>query len=162
MNFKNLKFLVFDFDGVFTDNKVIVSQDGTESVVCYRSDGLGISKLRSIGMDMMIISMEQVPIAQVRAKKLKMDCVHGCDDKLAKLKELIVAKNIQMSNVGYVGNDINDLECLQHVGYPICVNDAYPEVKEVCSLILKKNGGEGAVREICDMIFNDLKKGSNE
>jgi YrbI family 3-deoxy-D-manno-octulosonate 8-phosphate phosphatase len=157
MNFKDLKFLVFDFDGVFTDNKVIVSQDGVESVVCYRSDGLGLSKLRSIGMDMLILSMEQVPIATVRAKKLKMDCIQGCDDKLTKLKELVAARNIKMENVAFVGNDINDLECLQNVGYPICVNDAYPEVKDVCRLVLTRNGGEGAVREICDMIFSDLR-----
>jgi len=157
MNFSKLKFLVFDFDGVFTDNKVIVSQDGSESAVCYRSDGIGLSRLQSLGLDMLILSTEVVPIVQMRAKKLKIDCIHGCDDKLSKLKELVYAKGVAMESVGFVGNDINDLECLKAVGFSICVNDSYPEIKDVCKLILKTKGGEGAVREICDLIYNDLK-----
>ena len=159
MNFDQLALIVFDFDGVFTDNKVIVSEQGMESVICCRSDGMGLSKLRGIGMDMMILSTEKVPIAQVRAKKLKIDCIHDCEDKLRQLNEIILAKGISLENVAFVGNDINDLECLKVVGFPVCVNDAYPEVKEVCSIVLTKNGGEGAVREFCDLIFDDKKNG---
>lgn len=158
MNFSNLKFLVFDFDGVFTDNKVIVSQDGNESVVCNRSDGIGLSRLQALGLDMLILSTEVVPIVQMRAKKLKINCIYGCDDKFSKLKELVQERGISMERVGFVGNDINDLECLREVGYAICVNDSYPEVKSVCKLILEKKGGEGAVREICDLIYNSLKQ----
>jgi 3-deoxy-D-manno-octulosonate 8-phosphate phosphatase (KDO 8-P phosphatase) len=158
MNFDKLRLIVFDFDGVFTDNKVIISQEGIESVVCYRSDGMGITKLRELGMDMMILSTEKVPIAQVRAKKLKLDCIHDCENKFEKLMEIIGVKEISLKNVAFVGNDINDLECLKVVGFPVCVNDAYPEVKEVCELILDRKGGEGAVREFCDLVFNHLKK----
>ena len=158
MTFEHLQFIVFDFDGVFTDNKVIVSENGTESVTCFRSDGIGLSRLRTLGIDMMILSTETVPVAQVRAKKLKLDCVNGCEDKLSKLNEILSVKKIAMENVAFVGNDVNDLDCLKSVGYPICVNDAYPEVKEVCKLVLSKKGGEGAVRELCDMIFEKRKK----
>lgn len=158
MNFDNLQLIVFDFDGVFTDNRVIVSQDGIESVVCNRSDGMGLSKIRTLGIQMLILSTEVVPVAQVRAKKLRIDCITGCEDKLHKLKEIVAAKGISLTNVAFVGNDINDLDCLKVVGYPICVNDAYPEVKAVCKLISDKKGGDGAVREICDLIFQNRKK----
>jgi 3-deoxy-D-manno-octulosonate 8-phosphate phosphatase (KDO 8-P phosphatase) len=159
MNFAGLKLIVFDFDGVFTDNRVIVSQDGTESVVCNRGDGMGLSKIRSLGaIDMMILSTETVPVAQFRAKKLKLECIIGCDDKLARLKEVVAGKGVGLQDVAFVGNDINDLEVLQAVGFPVCVNDAYPEVKSVCRLILDKKGGDGAVREFCELVYQQRKK----
>lgn len=154
MKFAGLKLIVFDFDGVFTDNRVIVSDTGAESVICNRGDGMGLSKLRSIGMDMMVLSTEVVPIVQFRAKKLKIDCIHGCEDKLSQLKEIVQRKGISLENVAFVGNDINDLDCLKAVGFPVCVSDAYPEVKKVCSLVLERKGGDAAVREFCDLVYN--------
>jgi YrbI family 3-deoxy-D-manno-octulosonate 8-phosphate phosphatase len=156
-SFNNLRFIVFDFDGVFTDNRVIVSEQGFESVTCNRGDGMGITKLRKIGIDMMILSTETVPVVQVRAKKLKLECIHGCDDKLKQLHIILQAKGYKLEETAFVGNDINDLDCLKVVGFPVCVNDAYPEVKEACKLILSRNGGDAAVREFCDMIYESRK-----
>jgi len=153
MNFENLRLIVFDFDGVFTDNRVIVSQDGVESAICHRSDGLGMARVRGLGIEMMILSTEVVPIVQMRAKKLNVPCIHGCENKLTELTRIMTERRIAMENIAFVGNDINDLECLQAVGYPVCVQDAYPEVKAVCKLILSRKGGDGAVREFCDNVF---------
>ena len=161
MNLERIKFIVFDFDGVFTDNRVIVSQDGTESAICSRSDGFGLSKMRELKIDMMILSTEVVPIALFRASKLKIECVIGCENKLVKLREIFKDRNLSSDDVAFVGNDINDIECLKEVGFPVCVNDAYPEVKEVCKLVLTRNGGYGAVREFCDIIFENKRNELN-
>jgi YrbI family 3-deoxy-D-manno-octulosonate 8-phosphate phosphatase len=147
-----IKAVYFDFDGVFTNNQVIVSDTGQESVLCNRSDGLGLSMLKNLGIKMAIISTEINPVVKMRANKLKIECHAGCDDKLAKLKELVRMINIPLEKVAYIGNDINDLACLKAVGVPVAVADAYPEVLAVSKIILKKNGGYGAVREFCEMV----------
>lgn len=156
---KNIRAIFFDFDGVFTNNQVIVSEDGKESVFCHRSDGLGLQKLKEIGLKMAIISTEANSVVSMRAKKVKIDCHQDCDNKLAKLKSLAKKDNIPLEQVAYVGNDINDIECLTAVGVPIAVADAYPEVTKISKIILTKKGGYGAVREICDKIY-DANKGN--
>ncbi len=145
-------------DGVFTDNRVIVDQNGKESVICSRSDGIGLSKLRKRGIPMFVLSTETNPVVQKRCEKLKIDCFHGCENKKLFLLEKLNRENIDIKNVMYVGNDINDLECMAIVGYPIGVEDAYPEIKEVACLTLSKKGGYGAVRELCDLIDNNFIK----
>ena len=152
MDFFKLKLIIFDFDGVFTDNRVIVSDAGAESVICSRADGIGISKLKALKLDMMILSTERNHVVTHRAKKLGLVCFNGIDDKLKKLHELSSSQNVSFEDIAFVGNDINDLDCLRVVGFPVVVADAYPEVKAVARLVLKNNGGEGAVREFCDLV----------
>lgn len=154
MKFDKLKLLVFDFDGVFTDNRVIVNERGEEAAICNRSDGIGLSRLRSLNIEMMILSTEVNPIVVHRAAKLKLPVIHKCNDKKLKMQEIAIEKNLDLSEIAFVGNDLNDIGALSIVGYPICVQDAYPEVKQVCKLILNRDGGFGAVRELCDLIFN--------
>lgn len=149
---RKIRFVAFDFDGVFTNNKVIVSEDGTESVVCDRSDGLGLKLLRDLKIDMAIISTEVNPVVQARARKLKLECVSGCEDKRAVLTSLLEKKGVSLEQAAFVGNDINDLESLTAVGLPVAVADAYPEVLEVSRIVLKRPGGHGAVREFCELI----------
>jgi len=153
---KHIKLVCFDFDGVFTNNTVIVSEDGKESVICNRSDGMGLSMLRKIGIDMLILSTEKNQVVNQRAKKLLLECHQGVDNKLKYLKKLSFDKNILLKNIAFIGNDINDLDCLKSVGLSVVVADAYPQVKKVAKIILTKKGGEGAVREFCEILFNNL------
>jgi 3-deoxy-D-manno-octulosonate 8-phosphate phosphatase (KDO 8-P phosphatase) len=147
---RRVRFFVFDFDGVFTDNAVYVTQDGKESVRCSRSDGFGLRKLERLGIDILILSTEENPVAAVRSQKLKVPCIQGCSDKLSALRHLVGQKNLSFDNVAFMGNDINDLACLRAVGLPIVVADAHPDVLGAALWRTKHRGGEGAVREVCD------------
>ena len=141
----SVRLLVFDFDGVFTDNAVYVNQEGIESIRCWRSDGLGLARLRSIGVHILIISTELNPVVTVRAQKLKIPCaaiVEAC-------KEL----DIDPAHTMFVGNDINDIPALNTVGIPVAVADAYPETYSHIVYQTDKPGGYGAVREVCDLIY---------
>ena len=150
--FARVRLVVFDFDGVFTDNTVYVSQDGVESVRCWRSDGLGLSMLKAARIDMAIVSTETNPVVTARGRKLAMQCVQGCDDKLTAVKTLAAEYGVSLADVAFVGNDVNDLPCLQAVGLPIVVRDAHPDVVEVAAFRTTTPGGRGAVREVCDAI----------
>ena len=148
----HVQFVVFDFDGVFTDNLVLIGQDGSEYVFCSRADGLGLEALTRAGIGSMILSTEPNSIVKARAAKLRMECVHGCADKWVELQRIINSRGIPANAVAYVGNDVNDRDCLRHVGVPICVADAHPDVKSLAKLFTARPGGHGAVREICDSI----------
>ena len=151
--FAGVKLVVFDFDGVFTDNTVYVSQDGTESVRCWRSDGLGLAKLKLVGVPSAIVSTETNPVVTARSKKLDMRCVQGCNDKLAAVQALADEHGVTLADVAFVGNDTNDLAVLTAVGLPIAVQDAHPAVRAITPHRTKAPGGRGAVREVCDAIF---------
>ncbi len=145
-----MKLFVLDFDGVLTDNRVLVGQDGQESVLCHRGDGLGIEKLRGAGVAVVVLSKERNPVVAARCKKLGIECLQGEDDKLPTLQALARRKGLEAAQVAYVGNDVNDLECLSWVGTPIAVADSEPEVLRVADWVTTKIGGHGAVREVCD------------
>lgn len=148
---RQTRLIVFDFDGVFTDNLVWVAQDGTESVSCWRGDGLGLRKLDQLGILSLILSTETNPVVAARSRKLGLKCIHGCEDKLATLKEVAAGHNLDLTQVAFVGNDINDLDCLKSVGFPIVVRDAHPSVVPYAYYHTQIGGGRGAVREICDL-----------
>lgn len=152
----NIKLVAFDFDGVFTDNTVYVTEQGVEMVRCWRGDGIGIQKLKKLGIEYLVISSEANPIVRVRCGKLGIPCVENCKNKLHTLLKRVDGR-FQMSEVAYVGNDINDLECLQAVGFPIIVHDAQSDLVEQLANIpniyaTKACGGHGAVREVCDLV----------
>jgi len=149
--------IVFDFDGVFTNNKVIVHEDGGESVICCRSDGLGISQLKTLNIPLLVLSKEKNPVVQVRCKKLEIPYKQNISEKITVLKEWLQENTLNSANVIYVGNDVNDLSCMQYVGCGIAVGDAYPEVKASAKIILTATGGNGAIRELCDLIMVSLK-----
>jgi len=149
---RGVRLVVFDFDGVFTDNTVYVSQDGTESVRCWRGDGLGTATLKQAGVDTVIVSTETNPVVSVRSRKLAMRCVQGCDDKLGAVRALAAEFGVGLEDVAFVGNDINDLACLEAVGLPIVVQDAHHDVLAAAAYRTTARGGRGAVREVCDAI----------
>ncbi|OGO43577.1 MAG: 3-deoxy-D-manno-octulosonate 8-phosphate phosphatase [Chloroflexi bacterium RBG_16_58_8] len=146
-----IRLVAFDFDGVFTDNMVYVSQDGTESVKCFRGDGLGLNKLERAGIAAVILSTETNPVVTARSQKLGIRCIQGCEDKGTALQTLAREMGISLEQVAFVGNDLNDLACLEAVGLPIVVRDAHPDVIPGASYRTSTPGGHGAVREICDL-----------
>ena len=147
-----VRLVAFDFDGVFTDNAVYVSQDGTEAVRCVRSDGLGLQALTALGVATVIISTETNPVVGARSRKLSVRCIQGCEDKRAALERVAAELAVTMRETAFVGNDINDLACLEAVGLPIVVADAHQDVLPHAMYRTKTPGGHGAVREVCDLI----------
>jgi YrbI family 3-deoxy-D-manno-octulosonate 8-phosphate phosphatase len=147
---ERVRFAVFDFDGVFTDNRVWVNERGEEMVAFTRSDGLGLRRLDEVGVRCLIVSTEPNPIVGARAEKLRVDCVQGVDDKLAVLRDRV---DVPLEDVAYVGNDINDAECLRAVGVPVVPADAWPEVRGLARWVLSRPGGAGCVREFCDGVW---------
>lgn len=147
-----IKLVVFDFDGVFTDNRVLVLDNGQEAVFCNRSDFYGLERLRQKNIDFFVLSTETNPVVSHRCKKIKVQCIQGCSNKKLELQKQIENRLLKLEEVAYLGNDINDLECLQIVGLPACVADAFEPVKEVSKYITKRKGGDCAVREFCEYI----------
>ena len=151
-----IKLIAFDFDGVFTDNLVYVFEDGREAVRCCRSDGIGLERLAEAGITSVIISTEANPVVSARARKLRIQCVQNCRDKRATLEALATESGVALARVAFVGNDVNDLACLQAVGLPIVVRDAHPDVIPFAKLRTRARGGRGAVREVCDLFVRAL------
>ena len=154
----NVRLVVFDFDGVMTDNGVELNEHGDETVRCDRGDGWGIGRLRDAGVPMVVLSTEEHPVVAARCRKLKLPCVQGCGDKAACLTTLLAERDIYPADVIYVGNDVNDLACLRLVGMPVAVSDAHPEVIAASKLVLTKKGGRGAVREFCDLLLAERNR----
>jgi len=150
--------IVFDFDGVMTDNKVIVGTDGREEVVCDRSDGMGIEMLKRLGLPILVLSKERNQVVTARAGKLGVECLQGIDDKLSALESWARHNGVDLTRTIYVGNDINDITCLERVGYPVVVADAHPAVVPYGRILLSHRGGYGAVREICDRIAAHMSR----
>lgn len=142
-----------DFDGVHTDDRVLVDQDGVETVRVSRSDGLGISLLRQAGIGFVIVSKERNPVVGARAAKLGVDVLQGIDDKAHALGVWLTERGLDAREIAYVGNDLNDLPVMASVGWPIAVADAHPLVRRAARLVLERNGGAGAVREVCDLVL---------
>lgn len=149
---KKIRLAVFDFDGVFTDNRVFTFEDGREGVCCWRSDGFGLQLLKECGIETLVISTETNPVVSARCKKLKINCLQGCADKLTELKKQALKRGLGLDQVAFIGNDINDIDCLRNVGLPVCVSDAYPQALQYAKIVTKARGGFGAVREFCELM----------
>ena len=148
-----VKLLVLDFDGVMTDNRVLVSQDGVEAVWCHRGDGWGIVRLKEAEVEVVVLSTEVNPVVSARCRKLGVECIQGCDDKLSALQAMVQQRSLEPEQVAYLGNDVNDLDCMRWVGVPIAVADALPEVQAVSRLVTTRPGGRGAVRQVADWLL---------
>ncbi|MEM1158902.1 MAG: acylneuraminate cytidylyltransferase [Verrucomicrobiota bacterium] len=151
---KHVTAVVFDFDGVLTDNKVYQCQDSGESVMCSRSDGMGIRHLLESGIKVLILSSEENPVVAIRAKKLKVEVIYGSLNK-APLLDLWVKKHaINLKSVVYVGNDVNDIEAMRLAGCPVAVADAHSDTKRHALIVTEQQGGYGAAREVSDLILS--------
>ena len=152
-----IKLLVYDFDGVMTDNKVYIDEKGKEMVRVNRADGLGVAEIKKLGIKQVIISTEKNTVVSVRARKLGISCLQGIADKKIALIDYCRKYNFVLKYVAYVGNDINDKEAMEIVGTTICPADAHESIKTISDFTLKATGGNGVIREFLDFITN--KKG---
>ena len=144
--------VVFDFDGVMTDNRVWVDSDGKEAVATHRGDGLGVARLRQAGVPMVVLSTESDPVVAARCRKLGLRLLQGVKDKGGALRSLLAEMRVEAASVVYLGNDVNDLPCFPLVGCAVVVADAHPDVVAEADMVLHRAGGQGAVRELCDLL----------
>lgn len=149
--------LVTDFDGVHTADTAYLAQDGTESVRISRADGMGISRLKKAGIHLMILSAETNPVVTARATKLGIDVAQGVSDKARVLKRWMAERGLDPERVAYLGNDVNDLDPMNLVGWPLTVADARDEVHAAARHRLATPGGHGAVREAAELILTGRK-----
>jgi 3-deoxy-D-manno-octulosonate 8-phosphate phosphatase (KDO 8-P phosphatase) len=154
--------LIFDFDGVFTDNRVIVSQDGMEMVSCSRADGLGMDMLRrhiaqNGSPTAFILSTEANLVVTARARKLKMECLQGVADKLQSIEnhfaQTLPNERAPFDGLMYVGNDLNDLAVMRRATYSVAPADAHPLVRRAATFTLPQFGGRGFVRAIVERLL---------
>ena len=150
--------IIFDFDGVFTDNKVYVSETGQELVRCDRGDGLAVSMLRRYAsdkdLDVFILSTEKNPVVSCRAEKLKIKCHQGVGNKLAHIKAYLLERFPSVANpeagVVYLGNDLNDYAAMSYVKHTFAPSDAHAKIKEIATEVLPVKGGDGFVRRFIE------------
>jgi N-acylneuraminate cytidylyltransferase len=151
---ENPALVVFDFDGVITDNQVLTDENGHEQVSSNRSDSHGLSLLMAQKkIELMILSREASPVVVARAKKIRLNVMQAVLDKAAAMKTLMEEKGLDPAQVIFMGNDVNDLPCLPLVGCFVAPADAHPEVLRRADLVTRAHGGHGAVRELCDIMM---------
>ena len=147
-----INLLILDFDGVLTDNKVYVFEDGREAVVCHRGDGWGIRMLQSAGIEVIILSTETNAVVSARAEKLNVACIQGCEDKASAVQSIIDARSISGDKIMYVGNDTNDIDAMKLVGHRVAPADAHPQIRTIATMVTDSSGGQGVVRELADLL----------
>jgi len=152
-----IRLVVFDFDGVLTDNRVWVDEQGHEMVAANRSDSMGLKYLREGGVEAMVLSTETNPVVSARCKKLRLPVLQAVEDKASTLKLLLAERGIDPQSVVFMGNDTNDTPCFPLVGCAVVPADAQTVPLHEADIVLTRNGGHGAVRELCDMILQQLK-----
>ena len=155
---RNIQLVVYDFDGVMTDNKVILREDGVESVIVNRSDGLAIGMIKEMKIPQIILSTEANKVVETRANKLDIPVIKDVKDKKEILLNYCKKHDIPLNNVVYIGNDINDIEAMKVVGHPVCPSDACDEVKMIPEIILDVQGGDGVVRDFLKYIETNNKE----
>lgn len=148
----DVRLVVSDFDGVMTDDRVLVFDDGREAVICTRADGMGCDVLRRAGIEVVVLSTETNPVVSARAAKLGVDAVQSCSDKGAAMRELLAVRGLDRGDVVYVGNDVNDLPAFAEAGFTVAPADAHPDVRGVASLVTAAPGGGGVLREVADLL----------
>jgi len=144
--------IVYDFDGVMTDNRVIVLQDGNEGIIANRADGLGVDRFREMKIPQLILSTESNPVVKARGAKLKIEVLASCEQKKDALIHYCEKKGYDLSRVVYIGNDINDLEAMRIVGYPVAPADAHVDVRSIAKFVTKAKGGHGVIKELTENI----------
>ena len=159
LNIADIDLIVYDFDGVMTDNKVIIFQDGTEGVTVNRADGQGVSMIKEKGIPQLILSTESNPVVVARAAKIGLPVIYNTGDKRSALEAYCSMHVFDPSRVVYVGNDLNDKETMKFVGIPIAPADAHPEILRIARIVLTAIGGGGVVRELADIILFSTASG---
>lgn len=147
-----INLIIYDFDGVMTDNRVLLSDTGEESVFVNRSDGLAVKIIKNMRIAQMIVSTETGAVVMARAKKLDIPFIQSVGDKKKLVREYLAKNKIDGGKVIFVGNDINDKGAMESVGWPIAPADAHREIKKIAKITLRTKGGHGVVRELLDIL----------
>ena len=154
---RNVKLVAFDVDGVFTDGRFYLSDDGVESKAFNTQDGFGIRQLINAGIAVAVISGRKSAAVEKRMAELDVEHVYlSCKDKLATFDELTAKLEIEAGDTVFVGDDIPDLPLLSKVGYSIAVANAVAAVREFCDYTTSATGGHGAVREVCELVLSGI------
>ena len=156
---RGIRLLVLDFDGVMTDNRVLVLEDGREAVLCSRGDGMGIGLLKAAGIPVTVISKEINPVVGARCRKLGIPHLQGIEDKLTELRRMAAEHRVDLADTAFMGNDVNDLACMNAAGVAIAPADAHPQALRAAALVTTAVGGAGAVREVCDLLLDVREDG---
>ena len=151
---KKIKLLVCDVDGVFSDGRIYLGNDGEELKAFHTKDGFGIKALGSSGVDVAIITGRKSQIVTTRMQALNVHhIIQGEENKLPALRALAKQQQIKLNEIAYIGDDVPDLSCIEAVGLGIAVSDAHPSILAAANYTTFIRGGFGAVREICDLIM---------
>ena len=151
---KKIKMLILDVDGVLTDGRIIWTSSAEEMKFFNVQDGVGIILAHRAGLKVAIISARKSKVTEIRAKELKItDCYQVVENKLIIYKEMIDKYKLADEQVSYIGDDLHDIPVLRRVGFAVATANAQEEVKQVSHYVTEKNGGEGAVREVINMIL---------
>jgi 3-deoxy-D-manno-octulosonate 8-phosphate phosphatase (KDO 8-P phosphatase) len=152
---RNIRLVAFDVDGVFTDGRFYLSNDGIESKAFYTQDGYGVRQLLGGGIEVAVFSGRRSGAVEQRMAELGVThVILDCSDKVSAFDELIAGLDIRESECAYVGDDIPDLALLQKVGYSIAVANAVGAVRDACDYTTSADGGKGAVREVCELVLS--------
>jgi len=151
---QKIKLFVCDVDGVFSDGRIYLGNDGEELKAFHTKDGFGLKAIMEQGIEVAIITGRQSNIVENRMSALGVKHIYqGKDDKLTVYKSLLEKLNISPENTAYIGDDVVDLPVMRVAGLGIAVNDAHPLVAQEANLITTVKGGFGAVREVCDLFL---------
>jgi 3-deoxy-D-manno-octulosonate 8-phosphate phosphatase (KDO 8-P phosphatase) len=152
---EGIRLVAFDVDGVFTDGRFYLSDDGIESKAFHTQDGFGIRQLLDAGVEVAVISGRQSGAVERRMAELGVaHVVQGCRDKVAAFDDLLDQLRLTAEQCAFVGDDIPDLPLLRKVGFSIAVANAVPGVREQCDYTTTAAGGSGAVREVCELVLS--------
>ncbi len=149
-DFRLIRIIFLDFDGVFTDNSVFVDESGSEYVRCSRYDGFGLHALACLGIKVVVLTTETKPLASVRCAKLNIECHDSLSDKLEFARLYVESSSLTLGDVAFMGNDINDLSLLRNVRLPVVTADCHSSVLHPSFFQTKSLGGHGCIRELAD------------
>ena len=152
------KLIVYDFDGVMTDNTAQIQAQGKESVQVSRGDGLGVQMFKDAGVEQIILSTERNPVVLERAQKLGIPAISSCDDKATKLHNIVKERNLNFDDLAYVGNDLNDFEAMKLAGLKVAPADAAQQLLDLADIVTESKGGQGVVRELFSLLYKDHEK----
>jgi N-acylneuraminate cytidylyltransferase len=147
-NSKIPKILFTDFDGCLTDDRVWLNQEGEEFIAANRKDGLAVKRLKNLGIQVVIASMETNKVVLARGNKIGVDVLQGLADKAEAIEQYLKQKNLSWNDIWYVGNDINDLGAIERASLSLCPADAVKKIRKSVDVVLKTKGGYGILEEI--------------
>ena len=152
-----IKYLIIDVDGTLTDGRVYIGQEGELCKAFYVRDGLGIQRAIKHGITPIILTSRESDIVIHRCKELGIKEIYqGAPDKELALKDIIKNHDISTDELAYIADDVNDYKAMMLAGLRACPNDAAVEIRRICHFVCIANGGQGAVRELCDWLIEML------